>query len=250
MENQQRKFPPAAAGGSDNQMKRLLPFVIIIVVLAVAVSAYFYLKHAALSGPSIPPAATAPGSSGAATAANAPPGSQPPHFRGSESASVTLEEFGDFECPPCGLLHPVLKGIEDEYGPRLRVVFREYPLTPNHPHALAAARAAEAAGMQGRFFEMHDLLYQNQTTWKDLFDVRPVYEEYAKKIGLDVERWKKDQTSEVVEQRIFLDGTRAHALGVKGTPTVFVNGAEVPFEQQNPEGLRAAINKALSSAGR
>ena len=229
-------------------MKRLLPFVIIIVVLAVAVGAYFYMKRAALDSSSIPPASAAPGSS-AAPVTNAGPGAQPPHFRGSESASVTLEEFGDFECPPCGLLYPVLKGIEDEYGPRLRVIFREYPLTPNHAHALAAARAAEAAGMQGRFFEMHDLIYQNQTAWKDLFDVRPVYEGYAKSIGLDVERWKKDQTSDVVEQRIFLDGTRAHALGVKGTPTVFVNGVEVPFEQLNPEGLRAAINKALSSAG-
>lgn len=234
-------------------MKRLLPFVIIIVVLTAALGAYFYMKRAAQGSPSIPPAATAPGSSGttAAAATNAAPGAQPPHFRGSENASVTLEEFGDFECPPCGLLYPVLKGIEDEYGPRLRVVFREYPLTPNHVHALAAARAAEAAGLQGRFFEMHDLIYQNQTTWKDLFDVRPVYEEYAKRIGLDVERWKRDQSSDAVEQRIFLDGNRAHSLGVKGTPTVFINGAEVPFEEfMKPEGLRAAINKALSSAGR
>jgi len=233
-------------------MKRLLPFVIIIVVLLAALGAYFYMKRAAQSSPSIPPAATAPGSSAgaAAAAANAAPGAQPPHFRGSENASVTLEEFGDFECPPCGLLYPVLKGVEDEYGPRLRVIFREYPLTPNHAHALAAARAAEAAGLQGRFFEMHDLIYQNQTSWKDLFDVRSVYEGYAKQIGLDVERWKRDQTSDAVEQRIFLDGNRAHSLEVKGTPTVFVNGVEVPFEQLTAEGLRAAINKILSSPAR
>lgn len=232
-------------------MKRLLPFVIIIVVLVTALGAYFYMKRAAQGGPTIPPAVAAPGSSGttSAAAANAQPGAQPPHFRGSENASVTLEEFGDFECPPCGLLYPVLKGIEDEYGSRIRVVFREYPLTPNHAHALAAARAAEAAGLQSKFFEMHDLIYQNQTSWKDLFDVRPVYEGYAKTIGLDVERWKRDQTSEAVEQRIFLDGNRAHSLGVKGTPTVFINGAEIPFEQLTPEGLRAAINQALSGAG-
>ncbi|MCU1266060.1 MAG: formate/nitrite transporter [Acidobacteria bacterium] len=229
-------------------MKRLLPFVIIIVVLAGALGAYFYMKRAALNTSAIPPA-TAPGSSpaAAAVAANASPGAQPPHFRGSENAPLTLEEFGDFECPPCGLLFPVLKGIEDEYGPRLRVIFREYPLTPNHPHALAAAQAAEAAGLQGRFFEMHDMIYQNQTTWKDLFDVRPVFEGYAKQIGLDVERWKRDQTGDAVDQRIFLDGNRAHSLGVKGTPTVFLNGVEVPFEQLTPEGLRAAINKALAN---
>jgi protein-disulfide isomerase len=229
-------------------MKRLLPFVIIIVVLVTALVAYFYMKRAAQGGPSIPPAVTATGSSGttSAAAANAQPGAQPPHFRGSENASVTLEEFGDFECPPCGLLYPVLKGIEDEYGSRIRVIFREYPLTPNHAHALAAARAAEAAGLQSKFFEMHDLIYQNQTSWKDLFDVRPVYEGYARQIGLDVERWKRDQTSEAIEQRIFLDGNRAHSLGVKGTPTVFINGAEIPFEQLTPEGLRAALNQALS----
>ncbi len=232
-------------------MKRQLPFVIIIVVLLAALGAYFYMKRAAQSGPSIPAAPLTAGSSGttSAAAANAAPGAQPPNFRGSENASVTLEEFGDFECPPCGLLYPVLKGIEGEYGSRIKVVFREYPLTPNHAHALVAARAAEAAGLQGRFFEMHDLIYQNQTSWKDLFDVRPVYEGYAKQIGLDVERWKRDQTSDAVEQRIFLDGNRAHSLGVKGTPTVFINGAEIPFEQLTPEGLRAAINKAVSGAG-
>jgi protein-disulfide isomerase len=232
-------------------MKRLLPFVIIIAVLAVALGAYFYLKRSALTGPTIPPSLTVTGPSGSATpaAADAAPGAQPPHFRGSENASVTLEEFGDFECPPCGLLYSVIKGVENDYGPRLRVVFREFPLTPNHAHALAAARAAEAAGLQGMFFEMHDLIYQNQTAWKDLFDVRPVYEGYAKSIGLDVERWKRDQTSDAVEQRIFLDGNRAHSLGVKGTPTVFINGTEIPFEQLTAEGLRAAIDKAMSSAG-
>ena len=225
-------------------MKRSLPFLIIIFVLAVAVgAAAYYMKRSAQENSSIPAASPGHPSSAATTPA---PGAQPPHFRGSENASVTLEEFGDFECPPCGLLYPVLKGSENEYGPRLRVIFREFPLTPPHVHALAAARAAEAAGLQGRFFEMHDQLYENQKTWKDVFDVRPVFEEYARKIGLDVERWKKDQTSEVVEQRIFLDGVRAHSLGVKGTPTVFLNGTEIPFEQLTPEGLRSAINKALS----
>lgn len=231
-------------------MKRLLPFIIIIVVLAVALGAYSYMKRSAVTSSPVPPSLTVTGPSGAATpaAANVAPGAQPPHIRGSENASVTLEEFGDFECPPCGLLHPVIKGVENDYGPRLRVIFREFPLTPNHPHALAAARAAEAAGLQGMFFEMHDQLYQNQKAWKDLFDVRPVYEGYAKSIGLDVERWKRDQSSEAVEQRIFLDGNRAHSLGVKGTPTVYINGTEIPFEQLTPEGLRAAIDKAIGGA--
>lgn len=232
-------------------MKRSLPFLIIIVVLAVAVgAAAYYLKQSAQESSSTPAASSGTPGSTSSAATNAPPGAQPPHFRGSNNASVTLEEFGDFECPPCGLFHPILQSIEMEYGPRLKVIFREFPLTPPHVHALAAARAAEAAGIQGKFFEMHDQLYQNQKAWKDVFDVRPVFEEYARRIGLDVERWKKDQTGEVVEQRIFLDGVRAHALGVKGTPTVFLNGTEVPFEQLTPEALRFAIDKALSGAAR
>ena len=228
-------------------MKRILPILIILVVLGSALGAAWYMKRAATNPPPSPPGPAAPG--GPAQATNPVPGAEPSHFRGSENASVTLEEFGDFECPPCGLLYPVLKGIEGEYGPRLKVIFREFPLMPNHPHSLAAARAAEAAGLQGKFFEMHDLLYENQTKWKEMFDVRPAFEAYAKVIGLDVERWKKDQTSEPVEQRIFLDGNRAHSLGVKGTPTVFLNGTEIPFEQLTPEGLRAAINQAFSKAG-
>ena len=164
---------------------------------------------------------------------------------------MTLEEFGDFECPPCGDLYPILKTIEDEYGPRLKVVFREFPLTPNHPHALAAAHAAEAAGLQGKFFEMHDLLYANQKKWKGMFDVRPEWEDYAKQIGLDVEKWKADQIGSVVDQRIFLDGTRAHAMDVKGTPSVFLNGTEIPFEQlMKVDTLRAAIDQAFAKAGK
>lgn len=178
------------------------------------------------------------------------PGAQPPHAVGPEDAPVTLEEFGDFECPPCGLLHPVLKTMEKEFGPRLRVIFREFPLVPTHPHALVAARSAEAAGLQGKFWEMHDLLFENQRTWHEQFDARPTFEGYAKRIGLDLERFRRDLSSQVVEQRIFLDGKRAHALGVKGTPTVFLNGREVPFESLAPEKLRVLINVQLTSSGK
>src|SRR5207237_1304555 len=123
------------------------------------------------------------------------------------------------------------------------------PLTPPHVHAVAAARAAEAAGLQGKFFEMHDLLYENQKIWKDVFDVRPVFEEYARRIGLDVERWKGDQDGEIVARRITLDGSRGHSLGVKGTPSVFLNTHEIAFEKLTPEGLRAAMDRALSGNG-
>ncbi|HET9788722.1 MAG TPA: thioredoxin domain-containing protein [Pyrinomonadaceae bacterium] len=237
-------------------MKRILPFLIILVVLGVALGAGWYLTRSAKDSAQSPNAVSINNSAPASPTPvakvtnSADPGAQPPHAIGPENAPAVLEEFGDFECPPCGLLHPVLKTMEKEFGPRLRVVFREFPLVPTHPHALAAARSAEAAGLQGKFWEMHDLLFENQRTWHEQFDARPTFEGYAEKLGLDMERFRRDVSSQVVEQRIFLDGKRAHGLGVKGTPTVFLNGREVPFESLAPEKLRVLINVELASTGK
>ncbi len=234
-------------------MKRLLPFLIILLVLGGAVGSVVYFKKQA-DAPR--PAAIATGSGttsgGAATGASTParpaanePGADPPHAVGPANAPVVLEEFGDFQCPPCAALHPELKKIESKYGSRVRVIFREFPI-PNHEHALAAARAAEAAGMQGKFWEMHGMIYENQTAWHKLFDVRPVFEAYAARVGLDVERFKRDIGSSTVERRIYLDGKRAHALGVKGTPTLFLNGREVPFDSLPAERLSPLIDAELA----
>lgn len=241
-------------------MKRILPLVIIVAVLGVALGAGWYMTRPSVNSAGedrsevVPSPAANSAAASASPVAKTPssgnPGAEPPHAIGPKDAPVTLEEFGDFECPPCGLLHPVLKTMEKEFGPRLRVIFREFPLVPTHPHALAAARAAEAAGLQGKFWEMHDLLYENQKSWHGTFDARPIFEGYAKKIGLDLELFKRDINSEIVERRIFLDGKRAHALGVKGTPTVFLNGREVPFESLAPEKLRGLIDVELKRSGK
>lgn len=236
-------------------MKKFLPLVIILVVLGIALGGGWYLSRPqeSVSTPTVSPSVpnrAQPGTSATPAPGNvAQPGAQPPHSQGPADAPVTLEEFGDFQCPPCGLLHPVLKQMENEFGPKLRVIFREYPLAQAHPHALSAARAAEAAGLQGKFWEMHDMLFTNQSAWHPAFDARPIFEDYAVKIGLDLEKFRRDVNSSVVEQRIFLDGTRAHALGVKGTPTVFMNGREIPFESLPPERLRPLIQAALIAAG-
>ncbi|MDQ3668483.1 MAG: DsbA family protein [Acidobacteriota bacterium] len=224
----------------------------ILAVLGVALGAGWYLTRPSDDSPrpantsSAVNSAVASSSPVPKSANSANPGAQPPHAIGPEDAPVTLEEFGDFECPPCALLHPVLKTMEKEFGPRLRVIFREFPLVPTHPHALAAARSAEAAGLQGKFWEMHDILFENQRTWHAEPDARSTFEGYAKKLGLDLERYRRDVTSQVVEQRIFLDRKRAHAIGVKGTPTVFLNGREVPFESLAPEKLRVLIDVELT----
>lgn len=234
-------------------MKRTLPFLIIAAVLAAALLTALYLKRSTTeTALSIPAANGTPNtlSSNTSSPATAPDavdaGADPPHAIGPADAPATLEEFGDFECPPCGMLHPILKTMEHDFGLRLRIIFREFPLVPNHQHALAAARAAEAAGLQGKFWEMHDLIYENQSAWHEAFDVRPIFEGYTTKIGLDLDRFRRDIDSEIVQQRIFLDGKRGHSLGVKGTPTVFLNGREVPFESLQADKLRALINTALA----
>lgn len=233
-------------------MKRILPFLIILLVLGIAIGSGWYLTRVT---PGSPASSPAPSSQPLSNAQTRPaiikgiPGSEPPHTLGPANAPIQLEEFGDFQCPPCGMFHPILEQMHEEFGNKLRITFREFPLVPAHQHAVAAASSAEAAGLQGKFWEMHDLLYEHQADWKDKMDVGPIFEGYAKQIGLDVERWKRDVGSEQVAQRIFLDGKRGHSMGVRGTPTVFINGREVPFEQLPPEKLRVVIQNELAASG-
>jgi len=240
-------------------MKRILPFLIILVVLGAALGSAWYLTRTIPASPTLGTAsAPSPGSPGpqSSPAQQKPatvygvPGAEPAHVLGPKDAPVRLEEFGDFECPPCGLFHPILEQMHAEFGDKLQITFREFPLVPTHQHALAAASAAEAAGLQGKFWEMHDLIYEHQAEWKKEFNVRPIFEGYAKQIGLDVERYKRDVNGDLVAQRIFQDGKRGHSLGVKGTPTVFINGREVPFQDLPAEKLRVVIQNELRSSGR
>jgi len=234
-------------------MKRILPFIIILVVLGLALGSAWYLTHSTPATPTVvgqqtpaPPGTKASPAQQAAVVTGVP-GADPAHTRGPANAPIHIEEFGDFECPPCGLFHPILEQMEGEFGDKLQVTFREFPLVPTHQHALAAASAAEAAGLQGKFWEMHKLLYDRQQSWKGVFDVRSVFEGYAKEIGLDVDRYNRDVNSDLVQQRIFQDGKRGHSLGVKGTPTVFMNGHEVPFEQLPSEQFRVVIQRELEA---
>src|SRR4029078_10243087 len=177
-------------------MKRILPFIIILGVLGVGFGSAYYFKRSSTAVHPItntakgasPPTANSPASNSGVGA----PGAEPAHKLGPDSAPVHLEESGDFECPPCGLLQPILFQMHKEFGDKLQITLREFPLVPAHQHAIAAASAAEAAGLQGKFWEMHDLIYENQKTWHEAFDVRPIFEGFAKQIGLDVERFKRD----------------------------------------------------------
>ena len=237
-------------------MKRILPFIIILVVLAAALTSAWYLTRTIPASPSrgnqspAPTAGSQPSPGQKPLTKNGVAGAEPAHVLGPATAPLHVEEFGDFECPPCGLFHPILQQMHAEFGDQMQITFREFPLVPTHQHALAAASAAEAAGMQGKFWEMHDLLYDHQNEWKKEFDVRPVFESYAKQIGLDIARYNNDMNSDQVAQRIFMDGKRGHSMGVSGTPTVFLNGREVPFDNLPADKFRTVLQNELRSAGK
>ena len=167
------------------------------------------------------------------------------HIRGNPDAPVTLEEFGDFQCPPCGKFSEFVEELLKEYNSRLRLVFRNFPLS-GHEHAREAALAAEAAGLQGKFWEMHDTLYREQETWTKAPNVRELFESYAGTIGLDVDQFKKDMDGDKARERVDSDRALADFLGVKATPTLFINNRPVDPKDKNPEGVRAAINAALN----
>jgi protein-disulfide isomerase len=279
-------------------MRRYLPFAIISAVLLIALGtglALFRWKKPSSAGtaplvpivsvtpvptvapassiaPAEPSATEVPAAPVAPTVPAAPESTGKPdalpHFRGGANAPVTIEEFGDFQCIPCGNLFPKLKKVEADYGERLRVVFRHKPMI-KHEHAVLAAHAAEAAGLQGRFWEMHDLLFENSGRWTKGVDtigpetspsrrlqspllameieVRDVFVRYAEILKLDVERFKADMDSDEVKIRIGADQARADNLAIDRTPTLYINGHLLsPNSHRSVETLHAAVDAALS----
>ena len=162
------------------------------------------------------------------------------HVRGPANAPATLVEYSDYECPYCGLAHPIVKSVQSHLGRRMRFVFRHFPLTEIHPRALRAAEAAEAAGAEGKFWEMHDLLYENQNALEDADLLL-----YAGQLGLDLPRFVRGLTEHTHEPRVredFMSGVRS---GVNGTPTFFVNGIrhDGPWDAETlTEALMAATH--------
>jgi len=141
------------------------------------------------------------------------------HIMGNGQADLTIVEYGDYQCPHCGGAHPILKEMMAELGSQIRFVFRNFPLSEMHPYALPAALAAEAAGLQGKFWEMHDAIYENQNLLSErlLLDI-------AEQLGLDIPKFKSDVKSEALQDRVDSDFESGMLSGVNGTPTFFVNG--------------------------
>ena len=141
------------------------------------------------------------------------------HSKGPDDAPLTLVQYGDFECPYCGMAYPIIKDVQERLGDNLRFVFRNFPITTSHPHAVHAAEAAESAGAQGKFWEMHDTLYENQDSLDD-----DSLRGYAEQLGLDLDRFDRDMIEHRYENDVredFMGGVRS---GVGGTPTFYING--------------------------
>ncbi len=164
------------------------------------------------------------------------------HAQGPAMAPVTLVEYGDYQCSYCGDLYPVLKAVQARMGNGLRFVFRNFPITSIHPQAFIAAEAAEAAGAQGRFWPMHDSLYEHQD------DLTPEgLAVYAEQLGLDMERFVREVNDQTYARRIKHDFQAGVMSGVNGTPSLFINGERHDGER-DVQALIAAL-KAASTAG-
>jgi protein-disulfide isomerase len=214
--------------------KSYLPLWIIAAVLVVAIIGGLFLFKARRTPPGLQMATTTK------------PGAEPPHVRGDPKAPVTLEEFGDFECVPCYILWPALRNLEKDFGDRLAVIFRQNPM-PQHTHAVDGARAAEAAGLQGKFWEMHDMLYLQRASWTRAADPRAQFREFAGSLQREVDRFDKDFDGPEVAARVQADRERSGALGLDRTPVVFINGKRAELQGDVEKGLHDDIDAALAA---
>ncbi|MCB9822918.1 DsbA family protein [Candidatus Nomurabacteria bacterium] len=171
--------------------------------------------------------------------------SETDHVRGDKNSPVTLIEYADFQCPGCKSYYPILKSLESKYEGKVRFVFRHFPLIQIHPNAFAAARAAEAAGNQDKFFEMHDKLYETQDLWgQATTNQQALFEDYAKELGLDMTKFTADYKSTAVADRINADvESGKQVFSVNSTPTFIIDGEKI----KNPTDV-AGFSKLLDTA--
>ena len=168
------------------------------------------------------------------------------HIKGNPDAAVTLTEYSDFQCPACGQFYPVVKDVLDRYGDQIAFEYKHFPLISIHQYAVVAAKAAEAAGQQGKFFEMHDTLFENQTVWSKSANPTVCFVQYAEEIGLDVGLFKRHMKSSLIADKIDESYREARDRNLTSTPSFFLNGQYLsPDNFKTMEGFVAAIESAL-----
>jgi protein-disulfide isomerase len=152
------------------------------------------------------------------------------HVTGANAKHVNLTEYGDYQCPVCGLYYPSVKEVVTKYSNDIQFQFRNFPLTQVHPNAFAGSRAAEAAGMQNKYWEMHDMLYENQQVWSSSPDPLSTYTQFAQQLGLDTTKFTADYKSDKVNNAINADIAAGNKLQISGTPTFYLNGKEIELK--------------------
>ncbi len=150
------------------------------------------------------------------------------HVFGNAKSKVVMIEYGDFQCPGCGSAYPIITPLTEKYKDQIAFIFRNFPLTQLHPNAMTAAAVAEAAGLQGKYWEMHNKLYENQSAWNSLSASTRVdfFVSYAQSLGLNTTTFKNDLTGTAISQKIGYDQALGRKDGVTGTPTFFVDGKQ------------------------
>jgi protein-disulfide isomerase len=164
------------------------------------------------------------------------------HAAGPDDAPITLVEYGDYECPYCGMAYPIVERARKALGNQLRFVFRHFPLAEAHPHARLAAQAAEAAGAQGKFWEMHGTLFEHQ----DALEPDDILG-YARSLGLDLARFTRELESGMYSRKVRDDFRSGVRSGVNGTPTFFVNGARYEGTWANEESFIRALREGQAA---
>ena len=163
------------------------------------------------------------------------------HVEGKGTSGVTLIEYGDYQCPACGQYYPLVKQVFAKYSDQIHFQFRNFPLYQIHPNAIAGARAAEAADLQGKYWQMHDLLYENQQDWSNQSDPTLAFVSYARQLGLDTTRFQNDFKSSLVNDRIQADLREGQRLQIDSTPTFFISDGSKgdPKKISNPTSVDA-----------
>ena len=165
---------------------------------------------------------------------------------GSATSSVVLEEFADFQCGSCAAANPIMSEIKSLYGSRIKFIFRNYPLSiPAHDKAYEAAVAAEAAGLQGKFWDMQNLLFVNQQAWTASPGYKSTWRGYAEKIGIDAAKWESDMAGIAAKGRVDADIARGKVLGVSSTPTLYINGVAIPYTEMTVPKLKPIIDAEI-----
>ena len=162
---------------------------------------------------------------------------------------IVIVEYSDFQCPTCAVFNPIMQRLIDEYGDRVSLVYRQYPLQQIHQNATLAAAATESAGLQGKFWEMHDKLFDDQNTWSSSSDALTLFTTYAQDLGLNIDQFLSDIDSRAVENAIKEDYATGTASGVSGTPTFYVNGIMLESLPKGYEPFKALIEAKLIELG-